>query len=253
MTTARILLIDDDPAVLIALPETLRLWMPGSIVDICGSARMALDRIETTDYDAVISDIRMPDLDGLSILERIRTVQPHTPTILITGHGDHSLAVQALRGGAYDYILKPVDREYFLNSLSRAIQLRQLSRQAEQQKAALERYANEVDQMVEARFHDLREDLQRRIQERTAELEHVNEALQSEVIGRRQAEQQAQAYARKAMDLEASNAALRDKLLDLEKSQEAAKSRECRMIDLEKRITLLQQEVDTFKGAQGRV
>lgn len=132
MSSGRLLIIDDDPAVLSALPETLRLWMPGSVVDLCGTARLALDRIETVDYDAIISDIRMPDTDGLTLLERIKTCRPNTPVLLITGYGDQTLATQALRGGAFDYILKPIDRDYFLSSLGRALHLRHLSRQAEE-------------------------------------------------------------------------------------------------------------------------
>jgi PAS domain S-box-containing protein len=128
---ASVLIIDDDPAVLTALPETLRLWMPGLLVEICASARLALDRIEATEYDAIISDIRMPDMDGLMLLERIRSLRPQTPTLLITGYGEQSLATQALRGGAYDYILKPIDRDYLLSSLTRALQLRRLTRQAQ--------------------------------------------------------------------------------------------------------------------------
>jgi len=73
MSTGRLLIIDDDPMVLAALPEMFRLWMPGLMVDQCGSARMAIDRIETTDYDAVISDIRLPDMDGLALLEQIKS------------------------------------------------------------------------------------------------------------------------------------------------------------------------------------
>jgi PAS domain S-box-containing protein len=132
MSSGRLLIIDDDPAVLSALPETLRLWMPGSVVDLCGTARLALDRIEAIDYDAIISDIRMPDTDGLTLLERIKTCRPNTPVLLITGYGDQTLATQALRGGAFDYILKPIDRDYFLSSLGRALHLRHLSRQAEE-------------------------------------------------------------------------------------------------------------------------
>src|SRR5579884_1149656 len=134
MSTVHILIIDDDPAVLTALPEMFRLWMPGAVVDLCGSARLALDRIETTDYDAIISDIRMPDMDGLTLLEHIKTMRPETPTLLVTGYGDQTLAMQALRGGAYDYILKPVDRDYLLGSVNRAIHVRHLSRQAEEHK-----------------------------------------------------------------------------------------------------------------------
>lgn len=136
MSTGRLLIIDDDPIVLTALPETLRLWMPGLMVDLCGSARLALDRIETTDYDAVVSDIRLPDMDGLALLERIKSTRPHMPVLLVTGYGDQTLATQALRGGAFDYILKPIDRDYFLSSLNRALQLRHLSRQAEDRQRA---------------------------------------------------------------------------------------------------------------------
>src|SRR5689334_14929674 len=136
MSSGRLLIIDDDPAVLSALPETLRLWMPGSVVDLCGSARLALDRVEATDYDAIISDIRMPDMDGLALLERIKACRPNTPVLLVTGYGDQTLATQALRGGAFDYILKPIDRDYFLGSLGRALHLRQLGRQAEERQRA---------------------------------------------------------------------------------------------------------------------
>ena len=125
-----VLIIDDDPAVLTALPETLRLWMPDLLVESSASARLALGRIEATEYDAIISDIRMPDMDGLTLLERIRALRPQTPTLLVTGYGDQTLATQALRGGAYDYILKPIDRDYLLSSLTRALQLRRLTRHA---------------------------------------------------------------------------------------------------------------------------
>jgi PAS domain S-box-containing protein len=136
MSSGRLLIIDDDPAVLSALPETLRLWMPGSVVDLCGSARLALDRIEATDYDAIISDIRMPGMDGLALLERIKACRPNTPVLLVTGYGDQTLATQALRGGAFDFILKPIDRDYFLASLGRALHLRHLSLQAEERQRA---------------------------------------------------------------------------------------------------------------------
>jgi signal transduction histidine kinase len=65
--------------------------------------------------------------------------------------------VQALRGGAYDFIQKPIDRDYFLASLNRAIHMRQLSRQVEEQRLALERHANELEQIVEERTRELRE------------------------------------------------------------------------------------------------
>ena len=124
MKNARILLVDDDAALLDALPEALRLRMDGIRIDVSDSAVGALERIRETDYDAIVSDIKMPGMDGLALLHEIRDLRPATPTLMITGHGERDLAVQALRGGAYDFVQKPIDRDYFVASLERAIQLR---------------------------------------------------------------------------------------------------------------------------------
>ena len=124
MSAKRVLIVDDDPALLDALPETLHLRMPGVAVDTADSAPAAIERIAATDYDAIVTDIKMPGVDGLALLAEIRRRRPGTPTLLITGHGEHDLAVQALRGGAYDYIPKPIDREYFVMALGRALHVR---------------------------------------------------------------------------------------------------------------------------------
>ncbi|MBI4279353.1 MAG: SpoIIE family protein phosphatase [Armatimonadetes bacterium] len=151
----RILIVDDDPALLHALPEAVRLRVDGVIVDTADSAPVALERIGAVDYDAIVTDIKMPGMDGLALLSRIRTIRPDTPTLLITGHGEHDLAIQALRGGAYDFIQKPIDREYFALSLRRAIQVRELKRQVEEQQRALRRHAEELEQAVVARTREL--------------------------------------------------------------------------------------------------
>ena len=137
----RILIVDDDTALLEALPEALRLRMNGIDIDTVENAFDALDRIREIDYDAVVSDIKLPGMDGLALLGEIRGVRPGTPTLLITGHGEHDLAVQALRGGAYDFVQKPIDRDYFVRSLERAIQVRRLDRQVDEQRVELERHA----------------------------------------------------------------------------------------------------------------
>ena len=157
MSVPRILIVDDDTALLQALPEALKLRMSPVDVDVCDSAPAALDLLAETDYDAVVSDIKMPGMDGLALLEQIRTLQPHVPTLLITGHGERDLAIQALRGGAYDFIQKPIDRDYFIASLHRAIQMRQLSRQVEEQRQALEQHTSSLGRMVEERTRELLE------------------------------------------------------------------------------------------------
>src|SRR6266568_1875716 len=107
MNIAYILVVDDDIALLQALPQALSLRIESVQVDTSDSAVEALDLIREHDYDAIVSDIKMPGMDGLALLAKIRELRPDTPTLLITGHGEHDLAVQALRGGAYDFIQKP--------------------------------------------------------------------------------------------------------------------------------------------------
>jgi signal transduction histidine kinase len=154
---ARILLVDDDPALLTSLSAALRLREPNAIVDRAESAAAALRHIEAHDYDAIVTDIKMPGMDGLSLLAELRRKIPEVPTLLITGHGQHDLAVQALRGGAFDFIQKPIDRDYFIASLSRAVQVRQLSRQVESQKRDLERHAATLERTVAERTRQLQE------------------------------------------------------------------------------------------------
>jgi two-component system, OmpR family, phosphate regulon sensor histidine kinase PhoR len=138
---ARILIVDDDEALLEALPEALRLRMNGIGIDVSATARGALELIREVDYDAIVTDIKLPGMDGLALLTEIKEVRPGTPTLLITGHGEHDLAVQALRGGAYDFVQKPIDRDYFVASLERAIHMRRLDRQVDEQRRELERHA----------------------------------------------------------------------------------------------------------------
>src|SRR6516164_2753828 len=94
--------------------------------------------LQAHDYDAIVSDIKMPGMDGLALLAKIQELRPETPTLLITGHGEHQLAIQALRGGAYDFIQKPIDRDYVVAALQRAIQTHQLRRQVKEHQRALE-------------------------------------------------------------------------------------------------------------------
>jgi signal transduction histidine kinase len=215
----QVLIVDDDPALLHALPETVRTRMRDVLVETTDTARDALKRIAEKDYDAIITDLKMPGMDGLALLNEIRSLRPYTPTLLITGHGEHDLAVQALRGGAYDFIQKPIDRDYFLASLSRAVQVYQLRRQVEEQRRALARHAEDLEHQVQTRTRELleanaakdaalsraqgeilqrtqaeealqrlNEQLEQRVTERTRELTKLNAELVREIAERKQAE-----------------------------------------------------------------
>jgi CheY-like chemotaxis protein len=100
LTRPRILVVDDDPALLKALPETVRLRLDGVDVDTCDSAPEALERVRRTDYDVIVSDIKMPGMDGLALLAEIKQLRPSTPTLLITGQGEGGFSVVGVRGGA---------------------------------------------------------------------------------------------------------------------------------------------------------
>jgi DNA-binding NtrC family response regulator len=148
MTALHVLIVDDDPALLQALPETLRIRMSGVTVDTADSALAALDRISARDYDAIVTDIKMPGMDGLTLLAEILGRRPDTPTLMITGHGEYDLALRALRGGAYDFIQKPIDRDRFVASLQRAIQAHTMNRRAKDRQLSLERCAGELELVV---------------------------------------------------------------------------------------------------------
>lgn len=120
----QVLLIDDDPHLRQALRQTLDL--AGLKVATLDDARQ-LDTAQCKDWPGVVvSDIRMPGIDGLELLRQLHARDPQLPVLLITGHGDVPLAVQAMRAGAYDFLEKPFASDDLLDSVRRALDLRRL-------------------------------------------------------------------------------------------------------------------------------
>ena len=121
---SQVLLIDDDPHLRQALSQTLDL--AGFKVSSLADARGLAERIGADWPGVVVSDIRMPGIDGLQLLEQLHQQDPQLPVILITGHGDVPMAVQAMRAGAFDFLEKPFPSEQLLASVRRALAMRQL-------------------------------------------------------------------------------------------------------------------------------
>ncbi|WP_028942294.1 sigma-54-dependent transcriptional regulator [Pseudomonas vranovensis] len=120
----QVILVDDDPHLRQALSQTLDL--AGLKVLSLSDAQGLAGRIEQDWPGVLVSDIRMPGIDGLQLLEQVQAQDPELPVLLITGHGDVPLAVQAMRAGAYDFLEKPFASDALLDSVRRALALRRL-------------------------------------------------------------------------------------------------------------------------------
>ena len=119
-----VLLIDDDRQLLRATAQTLDL--AGFTVSPLGSAAEALERLDKDFAGVVVSDIRMPAMDGIQLFARIRALDAEIPVILVTGHGDIATAVKAIQEGVYDFIAKPFPAERLIQCVQRAAEKRSL-------------------------------------------------------------------------------------------------------------------------------
>jgi two-component system, NtrC family, C4-dicarboxylate transport response regulator DctD len=119
-----VLLVDDDADLRASTEQALDL--AGLAVTGLSDAHAALDLITGGFAGVVITDIRMPDMDGLSLMSRIHEIDSEIPVILITGHGDVPLAVRAMREGAHDFVEKPFSGAQLASIAARALEYRQL-------------------------------------------------------------------------------------------------------------------------------
>ena len=121
----KVLLIEDDTAVRIGSVQALQL--AGFTVESFESAERAIAHIKPGMPAVVVSDVKLPGMDGLGLLRYAAEVEAELPVILVTGHGDVTMAVQAMRAGAYDFIEKPFPSELLVEVVGRAAEKRQLT------------------------------------------------------------------------------------------------------------------------------
>ena len=114
----RLLLIDDEEDILRVLSMSLK--MDGYEVETAHSGKLGVEFFQKNGHDIVITDLKMPGIDGLEVLKRIKTINPDAEIIVITGHGDMDSAIESLRYGASDFINKPVRDEALRIAIERA-------------------------------------------------------------------------------------------------------------------------------------
>src|SRR5262245_18058293 len=120
-----ILVADDEPGGRESLAEIL--CDAGYVVATAADGAEALNALEEHDLGLVVTDLRMPGADGLAVLKRARDISPQTLVLVMTAHATVETAVEALRAGAADYILKPVMFEELLAKVARLLEHRQLA------------------------------------------------------------------------------------------------------------------------------
>ncbi len=119
-----ILVVDDKDSMRNMLTATL--VEEGHRVDSAGNGQKALDLIQNKSYDVVVTDLKMPDVDGLAVLDGVRETDADTSVIVMTAYGTIEDAVTAMKKGAYDFITKPFDTEHLCVLIKRALENRRL-------------------------------------------------------------------------------------------------------------------------------
>jgi len=137
---AKLLVIDDERSIRNTLKEILA--DEGHEVDTAENGQQGLEMAQKTAYDLIYSDIKMPGMDGMEVLKALKngendengdaSLNGETPIVMITGHGDVETAVQALKAGAYDFLLKPLDLNRILITTKNALESKDLKQETKQ-------------------------------------------------------------------------------------------------------------------------
>jgi two-component system, NtrC family, response regulator AtoC len=127
MAKRRVLIVDDEESVRHMLSILLK--KEGYDVDTAASANSAIDKIQKDQYDFVLSDIRMPQMDGLTFLKQIKKSNPHIVVLIMSAYGNVDTAIEAMKLGAYDYIAKPFKPDEILLTLKKAEERQRLEQE----------------------------------------------------------------------------------------------------------------------------
>ncbi len=134
--TNNLLVVDDDPYVLESISSLLREF--GYQVHTCQNATDAFDKVKKLTLDVVLTDIKMPNVTGIELLQHIHAYNPQIPVILLTAFAELDVAVDAIKRGAFDFITKPYNPEYLLHAVEKAVKYTKLIEIEKHYKSMLE-------------------------------------------------------------------------------------------------------------------
>src|SRR5512139_1869425 len=155
MNDRRVLVADDSEAIREMLGSFLANL--GYNTDLAANGEAAVSLFKAHPYDVVICDLQMPRVEGLAVLAQVKAVDPDVQVIILTGHATLETAIEALRLGAYEYQLKPVDdMEIFGRLVERAYNHRRLVRENKRLLTQLQETNARLESEVEKRTHELR-------------------------------------------------------------------------------------------------
>ena len=123
---SKILIIEDEAAIRRVLKKIISEENDAYQVEEATDGLEGLELIQKNEYDLVLCDIKMPKMDGVEVLEKVKKVKPEIPMVMISGHGDLDTAVNTMRLGAFDYISKPPDLNRLLNTVRNALDRKEL-------------------------------------------------------------------------------------------------------------------------------
>lgn len=124
---SRILFVDDDVSMQAAVSKVI--LSLGHEIDVASDGIEGLSKFEENDYDIVVTDIRMPKLDGRDFLKKVKNLDKNAVIIVLTAYGSVTSAVELLKLGAYDYLEKPINFEELEMALNRALEKKQIKNQ----------------------------------------------------------------------------------------------------------------------------
>jgi putative nucleotidyltransferase with HDIG domain len=165
---ARVLVVDDEAPVRSMIGATLQ--RQGYDVQLAISGSQAVEMLGQGPYDLVLTDIVMQDGNGIALLERIHVDQPNLPVVMVSAIHDISVAIDSMRRGAYDYLLKPFEREHLVATVQRALDHRQALQDSHN-------YQQNLEQVVRARTEMLRQAMEDLEHSYDVTLEALGDAL----------------------------------------------------------------------------